>query len=707
MPGVNSLLNLGQTGLFASQSSIQTVGNNIANVNTIGYRRRTVRLEEAMSINFAPGQIGTGVRAAEVVRSFDRFIENTFNDKSSSSSRWSTIYQEMRSLDSLFNEANLDGMNAAMSSFFGAWNDLAANPASYPARETLLSQTKSILTLLNSADEQMTALQRQADNYIQQDVTRANGILRSIATFNRQINEQQVDGVNNVNELYDQRDLLTRELATIIDINVIDKGAGNITITTKAGQTLVDRESHFHLSFENAKSFKNLTPASNFDGQIYFSGSDEYEYTFEVVSGGQVSNGGSAALMRVSLDGGKTWLRDENGDELRVSARPEDGAVAVRNLTVWFGTGNDSGGTPANNLRAGDSFTIVPKKALYWYQTASNPENITPQIGLDGKDNERRIVGGSLGGYFNFRDDYIGKYRDKLDAFAESLIWEVNRIHSQGAGLVHHDAVVGTYSVRSDSMALGTPESGLAFGDKLAAGSTMIHVYDKTSGEYVTGAALDFSSGAGQLNFDPSLHSLEDVRDAINRTFSGVLRAEISNHQLTITSADGTTQFEFGEDTTGLWAALGVNTFFDGSNARSVSLNSSLSQNLGHVNTGHVNGAGETNKGDNTTALTMTKLEAKRVSISTIHSGSISETLSSFYNSLVAEVGGDTKIAQFNFAYQKALADDLDRRQQEISGVNLDQEMSDLIRFQHSYTAAAKLITTADQMIQTLLGLKQ
>ena len=74
---------------------------------------------------------------------------------------------------------------------------------------------------------------------------------------------------------------------------------------------------------------------------------------------------------------------------------------------------------------------------------------------------------------------------------------------------------------------------------------------------------------------------------------------------------------------------------------------------------------------------------------------------------MVAEVGGDTERADFNYIYQKALSDDLDRRQQEVSGVNLDEEMSDMIKFQHSYTAAAKLITTADQMMQTLLGLKQ
>ncbi len=704
--GITSLLSLGQSGLFASQASLQTVGNNIANVNTEGYRRRTVRLEESMSLNYAPGQIGTGVTAAEVQRSFDKFIESTYNDKASLRERWGTLYEELRALDSLFSEANQDGVNKALSQFFAAWNDLAATPDSYPAREALLAQTQTIVSLLNSADAQMQALQQQADNYIQQDVTRVNEIVKSIAEINRQINEQDVPGVNNANELYDRRDLLVRELAEKMDIRYIDNGGGNITVLTQAGQTLVDRDVAYEIRFENPRSFTDLVPNSTFDGQVYFSGSDDFEYTFQVVQGGGVTSGAGAAMMKVSLDGGKTWMKNEDGTDYLVSARPEDGKITVGNVKIWFGTASDPASAPTTGMAVGDTFTVVPKKGLYWYQNTSTCENITPQISLSGQDNTRRLVGGTLTGYFNFRDDYIGDYRDKLDSFAQALIWETNRIHSQGAGLAHHGGITGTYAVDSDVVALGSDASGLAYGNRLAAGSAKLYVYDATTGALVSNASLDFSAAPGLQGFDPSQHTLEDVRDAINRSFGGSLTASIVNHRLQITANSGYT-FEMGEDTTGLWAALGVNTFFDGSDARSLSFNSGIQQNLAHINAGHVNGAGEANTGDNTSALAMTHLSSKKVSITSVHSGTVSTTLSSFYNSLVAEVGGDTERASFNFIYQKALADDLDRRQQEVSGVNLDEEMSDMIKFQHSYTAAAKLITTADQMMQTLLGLKQ
>ena len=72
----------------------------------------------------------------------------------------------------------------------------------------------------------------------------------------------------------------------------------------------------------------------------------------------------------------------------------------------------------------------------------------------------------------------------------------------------------------------------------------------------------------------------------------------------------------------------------------------------------------------------------------------------------MALVGSDASAAKFKHEYNAALASDLKAQQEAVSGVNLDEEMTNLIKFQHAYTAAAKLITTADSMMQVLLGLK-
>ena len=212
---------------------------------------------------------------------------------------------------------------------------------------------------------------------------------------------------------------------------------------------------------------------------------------------------------------------------------------------------------------------------------------------------------------------------------------------------------------------------------------------------------------AHQLNFPSNFnpgHSLNDVRIAFNN-IPGIT-AEISDNRLLLTATAPNTSFAFGTDSTGLLAALGINTFFDGTDARSFSLNQEVFNNLEFINAGHVNGAGEINPGDNETAKAMAALQYEKVQFRTSFQGRTSQTLQNFYGSLVGDAGAASANAKFNFSYHKALADDLRNRQEEVSGVNLDEEMSSLIKFQHSYSAAAKLISTADQMFQTILSMK-
>jgi flagellar hook-associated protein 1 FlgK len=707
MPGVNSILDIGRLALFANQSALEVTGNNISNVNTPGYSRQTVRFEDGISIDFRPGQIGTGVQAKEVIRHFDEFIEEQYNDKSSDTNRYSALYGNLTSLDSLFNESITAGINDSLSTFWEKWQNLTNQPEDMSSREALIGSTQNFLNGLKNASDDIARMQSQMDDFISQEVDEVNDILDQIASLNLQINSHDVPGQNNTNGLYDQRATLVRSLAEKLDVNVIDNGSGDFTVLTKAGQVLVDKTEVYEIKFEGPKTFKDLLPSSSFDGNIYFAGSDDFEYTIEVTSGGYASSANSA-VFRVSLDGGVTWLKDEDGNELSFSAHDESGKVLAGGLNIWFGTASNSGGIASTQLTAGDRFTIMPKSGLYWYETTSSAVNITPQIDFTGRDNERRLTGGSLTGYFNFRDNYIGRYKERLDAFAKTMAWEVNRLHSQGAGLQKFTEATGTYAVTSDTAALGSAASGLDYYDKLQSGGSMMYIYSTSTGALASAASfgpLDFGAGAGVQNFNPVTMSLTDVRDAMNRTYGNYLTASIVNHEIKIEAKSGYS-FAFGTDTTGIYAALGINTYFEGANAQDLKINGKIQNDLDYISAGHVNGAGEANAGDNTQAVAIAQLQSKKVDFSTSMDGKTTQTLQSYFNGIVASVGSDTANAKFNFQYNKSLADDLSDRQEEMSGVNLDEEMSNLVKFQASYTAAAKLIQTADRMLQTVLGLK-
>ncbi len=704
MPGVNSILDIGKLALFANQSALEVTGNNISNVNTPGYSRQTVRFEDGISIDYRPGQIGTGVRAAEVIRHFDDFIEEQYNDKSSDTNRYSALYGNLTSLDSLFNESITNGINDSLSTFWEKWQNLSNQPEDISSREALIGSTQNFLNGLKNASDDIARMQAQMDDFISQEVDEVNDILAQIAGLNQQINSHDVPGQNNTNGLYDQRASLVRSLAAKLDVDVIDNGSGDFTVLTKAGQVLVDRTDVYEIKFEGAKSFKELLPSSSFDGNIYFSGNDDFEYTIEVTNGGYASSANSATF-RVSLDGGVTWLKDEDGNELSFSAHDENSKVLAGGLHIWFGTASNSGNTASTQLSAGDRFTIVPKSGLYWYQNTSSAMNITPQIDFTGSDNGSRLTGGSLTGYFNFRDNYVGRYKEKLDAFAKSMAWEVNRLHSQGAGLQKFTEVTGTYAVTSDTAALGSAASGLDYYDKIQSGGAMVYVYSTSTGALASAASFGPLSFGATKVFNPATMSLTDVRDAVNNTYGAYLTASIVNHELKVEAKDGYS-FAFGTDTTGIYAALGVNTYFEGATAQDLKINDKIQNDLDYVSAGHVNGAGEANAGDNTQAVAIAQLQSLKVNISTSMDGKSTQTLQGYFNGIVATVGSDTANAKFNFQYNKSLTDDLSDRQEEISGVNLDEEMSNLVKFQASYTAAAKLIQTADRMLQTVLGLR-
>jgi flagellar hook-associated protein 1 FlgK len=237
------------------------------------------------------------------------------------------------------------------------------------------------------------------------------------------------------------------------------------------------------------------------------------------------------------------------------------------------------------------------------------------------------------------------------------------------------------------------------------------------------------------INFDPNDHtpftltsgkvvqagSLEALCDAINNSVVTLqngtpppppapvypLEARIVDNRLQITSNYPQYTFGLGNDTSGVLAALGINTYFKGTGPADIAVRTDLVLNKNLINAGHMNGAGESNTGDSQTASLIAQLADKRVNFAHWNGSVSNQSIGNYYGSIIANVGGKTANSEFQETSTTIVANELYDRQSEVSGVNLDEEMSNLIKFQASYKAAAKLITTADQMLQTLLSLKQ
>ncbi|MDR2075425.1 MAG: flagellar hook-associated protein FlgK [Desulfovibrio sp.] len=705
---LNSIMHMGIGALFASQVNIQTTGNNIANVDTPGYSRQKVLLEEKTSVDSRPGQMGQGVEATQIIRYFDKFVESAYLDRQTMQSRYDQEFLFLSNLETLYNESNdTPGIGSALSEFFKSWNTLAQEPDSQAARAALLETVRTLSSTVSSLDSSMQKMQEEMEIRIREDVATANSLIREIADLNREINIHTVTNRNNANQLMDLRDEKVRELSAILDLHVDDKGAGNYTVSTSWGFPLAQQDIAFSLEVLGPRVENNLAQGSPYAGSVEFEGTDGYEYTLEVVQGGGVDRTGAVppapgtAAYRVSLDGGKSWITDEATGQAKIFyATDLAHSTQVKDLSVSF---TDTAG----QLIAGDSFVLTPKNDVYWISPTAGPVDISSQTYGNGTENAQRISGGTLGAALDFRDNKIGVYRDRLEELADSLSWEVNRIHSQGSGLTPLTSVLGSYAVERGTVPLGSPSAGFSWSDRLQAGNMTFAIYDPATGEPLplSGNGLDvFSPG----NFDPSVHSLEDVVNAINAGPAGTyLTASIVDNRLQIsgreTSPGSGQYYGFGiaADTSGLAAALGINTFFSGDTPASFGVNADLAANASLINAGRVNGGAEGNEGDNITAAEIAALATKTVSI-----GGARQTIIDYYAATVTKVGADTQHMKYLDIAETVMVNELQARKDEISAVSLDEEMSNLIKFQASYKAAAKLITTADEMFETLLALK-
>ena len=80
-------------------------------------------------------------------------------------------------------------------------------------------------------------------------------------------------------------------------------------------------------------------------------------------------------------------------------------------------------------------------------------------------------------------------------------------------------------------------------------------------------------------------------------------------------------------------------------------------------------------------------------------------TLGGFYNGIVADIGVDLNSVTSRLSHQEGMIRQLEMRRESVAGVSLDEEMADLVRFQHAYEASARLISIADEMLETVIGL--
>lgn len=234
--GLNAALQIGSNGLAIYQVANEVTSENIANVNTPGYSRQKVILESAPPTTSNGFPLGTGVRIAAVERVYDGLLQQQLVSSSSTLGYDTAKSQVLQQIEPSVNETNQDGLGAAISNYFSAWQDLSLNPGGYFERQAVITRGQTLTDNFHAISQTFNNTIANQDATLTPLTASINETLKSIAKLNEQIRTtEMVSG--NANETRDQRDQLVLELSQKMGIKFTENSDGTTDVYVQNGAT--------------------------------------------------------------------------------------------------------------------------------------------------------------------------------------------------------------------------------------------------------------------------------------------------------------------------------------------------------------------------------------------------------------------------------------------------------------------------------------
>ena len=242
MYGILSGFEIGKRGLLSQQFALNVTGHNIANVNTPGFSRQRAVLRTTTPYNTIQGSLGTGVDVAGVERYRDLFFDTQYRQESQNLGQWSSLHRGLRSLEGtvFVDEPSDNGLNALMSNFWNAWQNLTNDPESATNREDVRSKSSVLIDAFHQKYKFLKDLEQSTNDEITQKMVEVNSLAIQIANLNQQVSYAELSG-GKANDLRDRRDLLIDQLSEIVDVNVVERNTGAVTVYVGA-MALVERD---------------------------------------------------------------------------------------------------------------------------------------------------------------------------------------------------------------------------------------------------------------------------------------------------------------------------------------------------------------------------------------------------------------------------------------------------------------------------------
>lgn len=703
---------------------MEVTSHNIANVSTPGYSRQSVLLGTPIPEDVTPGQVGRGVDAKSITRQNDAFLAAQTRRSASEEGRLQQLTTTLGALEGVFNEPGDSGLSASVSRMFGAFQDLATNPESVGMRRAVVEEMRSFASTLNGMADSLQGLYEDVRGEFDITVKRINQIFAEIATLNDSIEGSVVTG-NHPNDLLDQRDRLLQEASGYLDLRVRIEARTQVAYVEAGGRLLVDAKGSVSLISGTASDRLALRSADSGETIPVNSGklgalSEMYDdYIPGLVARVDEIAVGIARSMNALHS---TGVSADHPVSYHLSDTIISGANITLDLddpaqTAQFGSQGvdasylpsftDAAGNPvARNLDINivDQATGVASKYILRYDPGVGPIAATRSI----QNLVDAINTGSAGGFTVHGPDGVGSPIADFSAQLVSVDGGVRLLLEADDGYsVDFTRALDTQpSAEARNAATWTPgaptvdlggrysgghaynpaqpwtmtvlSSGIV-GDTVAPPQVRFDWIENVAGSPVsrsTTLTLGQGYGPGQ---DISIG--DGVTVAIG---SGTLVAGDSLELI----VDGT------PDAMGILGGLGINTLFTGGNARDLQVASALLAEPGRLAVSQSRAVG-----DNSNVLDLIEVRRDRI----FESGTTA--MDDHIAATMAGLGSEKELADRLSENQAVIRQALDRQRDSISGVSIDEEVGLLLLQQQAYTAAARVISMAQENIRTLLDI--
>ena len=247
------MLNRTVIALDAQRYGLDVAGQNIANVNTPGYVRRSAVLVETPPPDpFSPGG---GVNVAGLLASRAPLVDGRLRYEQPLASREGAVADQLGVLESGLGQAG-SSLDEALASFYNTYATLGQSPTSATARQQVVVQGQSLARSFNDMASRFESQRRSADAEIRAQVTQLNALAAQLSGINRQIAQTEP---SNAQGLYDQQAQVIKAMSSFVDLNVISRNDGVVDVSIGNGRALVLGERAYPIQVSsNASGYGTL-----------------------------------------------------------------------------------------------------------------------------------------------------------------------------------------------------------------------------------------------------------------------------------------------------------------------------------------------------------------------------------------------------------------------------------------------------------------